>query len=78
MLERLAGTDGMVKANDPSDGTMQVRFPWMLAWLPTDAVTEVSDLDMSGVLVPGVRPAPVRLLRESKASSRASEDPAPK
>jgi protein phosphatase len=42
-MEPLAGTTGIVKKDDPDDGTTQVRFPddAMVAWLPTAALTDI-------------------------------------
>lgn len=43
-MENLAGTVGIVKTDDPSDGTTHVRFPppvGVVAWLPTDALKDI-------------------------------------
>ena len=40
-MARLADSEGVVKADDASDNTTQVRFPSMLAWLPTEALTDL-------------------------------------
>jgi len=43
-MEGIAGTEGIVKTDDPSDGTTHVRFPppvGVVAWLPTEALTDV-------------------------------------
>ena len=43
-MEGLAGTEGIVKTDDPSDGTTHVRFPppvGVVAWLPTEALRDL-------------------------------------
>ncbi len=43
-MEALAGAEGMVKTDDTSDGTSQVRFPQpigMVAWLPTSTLKDL-------------------------------------
>lgn len=43
-MANLAGGEGIVKKDDPSDGTTHVRFPppvGVVAWLPTDALSDV-------------------------------------
>ena len=40
----LASQEGIVKTDDPSDGTTHVTFPppvGVVAWLPTDALTDI-------------------------------------
>eukprot|EP00928_Gymnodinium_smaydae_P032206 TRINITY_DN23390_c0_g1_i1.p1 TRINITY_DN23390_c0_g1~~TRINITY_DN23390_c0_g1_i1.p1 ORF type:complete len:614 (+),score=69.81 TRINITY_DN23390_c0_g1_i1:63-1904(+) len=47
-MASLAGAEGVVKEDDPSDGTSQVRFPAPLnivAWLPIDALVDTSPSD---------------------------------
>ena len=43
-MQALAGAEGIVKMDDPSDGTSQVRFPapiGMVAWLPTNTLEDI-------------------------------------
>ena len=43
-MGKLAGEEGIVKTDDPSDGTTYVRFPppvGVVAWLPTDALSDL-------------------------------------
>jgi hypothetical protein len=43
-MEGLAGTQGIVKTDDPSDGTTHVRFPppvGVVAWLPTSSLQDI-------------------------------------
>jgi len=43
-MQALAGAEGIVKMDDPSDGTSQVRFPapiGMVAWLPTNTLANL-------------------------------------
>ena len=43
-MAELASCEGIVKTDDPSDGTTHVTFPppvGVAAWLPTDALTEL-------------------------------------
>mmetsp|Transcript_37257 Transcript_37257/g.89032 ORF Transcript_37257/g.89032 Transcript_37257/m.89032 type:complete len:586 (+) Transcript_37257:98-1855(+) len=45
-LRTLAGQEGIVAKDDPSDGTSSVRFPppiGVLAWLPTSVLTNIDD-----------------------------------
>eukprot|EP00802_Teleaulax_amphioxeia_P013484 Tamp_13535.p1 GENE.Tamp_13535~~Tamp_13535.p1 ORF type:complete len:545 (+),score=140.30 Tamp_13535:103-1635(+) len=45
-MEKLASQEGIVKTDDPSDGTTHVTFPppvGVVAWLPTDALTDLDD-----------------------------------
>jgi hypothetical protein len=42
-MATLASAEGIVKTDDPSDGTTHVRFPppvSIAAWLPTDALND--------------------------------------
>jgi hypothetical protein len=42
----LAGAEGVVKTDDPSDGTTHVKFPppiSVVAWLPTDALEDLGE-----------------------------------
>ena len=43
-MEGLAGNQGIVKTDDPSDGTTHVRFPPPVgvdAWLPTSSLQDI-------------------------------------
>jgi hypothetical protein len=43
-MEKLASQEGIVKTDDPSDGTTHVTFPppvGVVAWLPTAALTDI-------------------------------------
>ena len=45
-MEKLASSEGVVKTDDPSDGTTHVRFPppiGAVAWLPTDSLTDLDE-----------------------------------
>lgn len=43
--EKCGGAQGWVLTDDPSDGTSRVIFDTFEAWLPTDALTTIEDLD---------------------------------
>jgi hypothetical protein len=45
-MEKLAGSEGIVKTDDPSDGTTHVRFPppiGVVAWLPTGSLSDLAE-----------------------------------
>lgn len=50
-MAELAAQEGIVKTDDPSDGTTHVTFPapvGVVAWLPTDALTDLDGTDLDG------------------------------
>ena len=45
-MAQVASQEGIVKRDDPSDGTTHVTFPppvGVVAWLPTEALTDLDD-----------------------------------